>query len=134
MIESLSTTSPQVCRALVLHLCPKLAEAIATPTTDETVHIPAEAIQLANALLRGRGSDIEPELVGSVTAAVLDVLDRTDDMDSIQVSWCAKCTRAPKLTAAWRYPSDIYRPERRAQVDLVVSPSVASCRICSRQA
>lgn len=86
MVESLSTTSPQVCRALVLHLCPKLAEAIATPTTDETVHIPAEAIQLGNALLRGRGSDIEPELVGSVTSAVLDVLDRTDDMDAIQVS------------------------------------------------
>lgn len=85
MYESLSTTSPQVCRALVLHICPKLAEAIATPTTDETVHLPAEAMQLANALLRGRGGDIEPELVASVTASILDVLDRTDDMDSIQV-------------------------------------------------
>jgi len=86
MVESLSTTSSQICRALVLHLCPKLAEAIATPTTDETVHVPAEAIQLANALLRGRGGDIEPELVGSVTASVLNVLDKTDDMDAIQVS------------------------------------------------
>lgn len=85
MFESLSTTSLSVCRALVLHICPQLAAAISTPTTDETIHLPAEAMQLANSLLRGRGGDIEPEYISTVTASVLDALHRTDDMDAIQV-------------------------------------------------
>lgn len=42
-------------------------------------------MQLANSLLRGRGGDIEPEYISTVTASVLDALHRTDDMDAIQV-------------------------------------------------
>ena len=52
LFEALTTFSPECCTALVLHIAPQLAEAISTPTTDETVHLPAEAIQLANALVR----------------------------------------------------------------------------------
>ncbi|KAK1923454.1 armadillo-type protein [Papiliotrema laurentii] len=84
LFESLTTFSPEACRALVLHIAPKLAAAISTPTTDETVHLPGEAIQLANALIRARGEGIEAELVATVTAAILDILQTSDDMDVIQ--------------------------------------------------
>jgi hypothetical protein len=63
-----------------------LTAAITTPTTDETVHIPGEAVQLANALLRSRGGPLEEELVASVGKGVMRLLRATDDTEVIQVS------------------------------------------------
>nr|XP_019009559.1 uncharacterized protein I206_06208 [Kwoniella pini CBS 10737]OCF48340.1 hypothetical protein I206_06208 [Kwoniella pini CBS 10737] len=84
--ESLaSLPDPTVAPALVRLIGPKLAEAISTPVDDDTVHIPGEAVQLANSLIRTRGGPLEPELIGSVTVAVMGVLRTTDDMDVIQV-------------------------------------------------
>ncbi|OCF78060.1 hypothetical protein I204_02066 [Kwoniella mangroviensis CBS 8886] len=83
--ESLaSLPDPSVAPALVRLIGPKLAEAISTPVDDDTVHIPGEAVQLANSLIRTRGGPLEPELIGSVTVAVMGVLRTTDDMDVIQ--------------------------------------------------
>jgi hypothetical protein len=72
--------------ALVHALAPKLEAAITTPVTDETIHIPGEAVQLANSLLRSRAGPIEAELVGTVSGGVVRLLKGTDDMDVIQVS------------------------------------------------
>ncbi|WVQ84827.1 hypothetical protein IAT38_006984 [Cryptococcus sp. DSM 104549] len=69
---------------LVHTLAPKLAALISTPVTDETVHIPGEAVQLANSLIRTRGGPLEAELVATVTRSVMDLLRTTDDMDVIQ--------------------------------------------------
>ena len=80
--------SPEVVRHLVLHVSPRLAAAISTPTTEETLHLPGEALQLANALIRNRGGSFEPELVATITSAVLLLLQSTDDMDVIQVGPC----------------------------------------------
>ncbi|WWD20442.1 hypothetical protein CI109_104918 [Kwoniella shandongensis] len=79
-----SLPSPDITTSLVRHIAPRLAEVISTPVTDETVHMPGEAVQLANSLIRARGGPLEPELVGSVTVAVMGILRETDDMDVIQ--------------------------------------------------
>ena len=63
-----------------------LAQAISMPVGDSTVHLPGEAVQLANSLLRGRNGPIERELVATVSVAVMVCLGETDDMDVIQVS------------------------------------------------
>lgn len=107
LFESLTTFSPEACRALVLHIAPKLAAAISTPTTDETVHLPGEAIQLANALIRARGEGIEAELVATVTAAILDILQTSDDMDVIQhgvVHLTFLVRKDCRLLAQWYVP------------------------------
>ena len=83
-VESISTQSASVVHALVNNLSPRLASLISQPTTNETVHLPGEAIQLANSLLRARGGPIEAELVATVSAAILQLLLSTDDMDVIQ--------------------------------------------------
>ena len=57
---------------------------IASPTNEDTVHIPGEAVQLANAMLKPRGGPLENEYVATVTVAVMECLQRTDDMDVIQ--------------------------------------------------
>ncbi|WVR07905.1 hypothetical protein IAU60_004948 [Kwoniella sp. DSM 27419] len=75
---------PSILPALIRRIAPKLAGVIAEPVTDETVHMPGEAIQLANSLVRTRGGPLEPELIGSVTVAVMAILRETDDMDVIQ--------------------------------------------------
>lgn len=86
-IESLTLfPDPGVLTALVHTLAPKLAAAISTPVTDETVHIPGEAVQLANSMIRMRGGPLETELVATITMAVMGILRTTDDMDVIQVS------------------------------------------------
>lgn len=77
---------PGVLIALVHTLAPKLAAAISTPVTDDTVHIPGEALQLANSMIRMRGGPLEVELVATITRAVMETLRTTDDMDVIQVS------------------------------------------------
>ncbi|WWC92624.1 uncharacterized protein L201_007583 [Kwoniella dendrophila CBS 6074] len=83
--ESLaSLPNPSVAPALVRLIGPKLAEVISTPVDDDTVHIPGEAVQLANSLIRTRGGPLEPGLIGSVTVAVMNILRSTDDMDVIQ--------------------------------------------------
>nr|XP_019043733.1 hypothetical protein I302_08314 [Kwoniella bestiolae CBS 10118]OCF22663.1 hypothetical protein I302_08314 [Kwoniella bestiolae CBS 10118] len=81
-----SLPNPSVAPALVRLIGPKLAEAISTPVDDDAVHIPGEAVQLANSLIRTRGGPLEPELIGSVTVAVMGVLRSTDDMDVIQLN------------------------------------------------
>jgi hypothetical protein len=67
-------------------LGPRLSTLISAPLEDDKIHVPGEAVQLANALLRSRGGPIEMELVQSVTGSVMRVLADTDDMDVIQVS------------------------------------------------
>ncbi|KAK8849809.1 hypothetical protein IAR55_005145 [Kwoniella newhampshirensis] len=76
--------SPEITPSLVRHIAPKLAVVISAPVTDETIHMPGEAVQLANSLIRARGGPLESELVGSVTVAVMTILRETDDMDVIQ--------------------------------------------------
>ncbi|WVO14952.1 hypothetical protein L204_102593 [Cryptococcus depauperatus] len=84
-IESLTLfPDPGVLTAIIHTLCPKLAAAISTPVTDETVHIPGEAIQLANSLIRMRNGPLECQLVTTITRAVMEILKTTDDMDVIQ--------------------------------------------------
>jgi hypothetical protein len=85
LFESLSTLSPPLVYSLIATTSPKLALAISQPLTDETIHLPSEAIQLANSLIRARGGPLEGELVESVTRAVLLCLKETDDMDVVQV-------------------------------------------------
>lgn len=84
LFESLSTR-PHLILTIISHLSPRLSTLISTPTDDETIHVPGEAVQLANSLIRARGGPIEAELVRGVTGAVLSVLAGTDDMDVIQV-------------------------------------------------
>ncbi|KIR36656.1 hypothetical protein I352_01614 [Cryptococcus deuterogattii MMRL2647] len=85
-IESLTLfPDPGVLIALVHTLAPKLAAAISTPVTDDTVHIPGEALQLANSMIRMRGGPLEVELVAIITRAVMETLRTTDDMDVIQL-------------------------------------------------
>jgi hypothetical protein len=84
-VESLAS-QPHIVPSLVHALAPKLTAAITSPTTDETVHIPGEAVQLANALLRSRGGPLEEELVASVGKGVMRLLRATDDTEVIQVS------------------------------------------------
>ncbi|WRT69867.1 uncharacterized protein IL334_006858 [Kwoniella shivajii] len=85
IFESLvSLPDPSVAPALVRLIAPKLAEVISTPVDDDTIHIPGEAVQLSNSLIRTRGGPLEPELMGTVTVAVMNILKETDDMDVIQ--------------------------------------------------
>lgn len=85
LVEAVSNSpSPAVVSSLVLFFAPKLAAVITSPVDDETVHLPAEAVQLANALIKSRGGPLEAELIGTVTVAVMQVLQTTDDMDVIQ--------------------------------------------------
>lgn len=79
-----ASSSPAVVSTLVSFFAPKLAELIITPITDETVYVPGEAVQLANALIKPRGGPLEAELIATVTAAVMTCLQQTDDMDVIQ--------------------------------------------------
>ncbi|WWC66093.1 uncharacterized protein I303_108715 [Kwoniella dejecticola CBS 10117] len=84
-IESLaSLPNPAVAPALVRLIAPRLSEAISTPVDDDTVHVPGEAVQLANSLIRTRPGPLEAELIGTVTAAIMGILRITDDMDVIQ--------------------------------------------------
>ncbi|WOO82150.1 Importin-9 [Vanrija pseudolonga] len=79
-----ASSSPAVVSTLVSFFAPKLAELIITPVTDETVYVPGEAVQLANALIKPRGGPLEAELIATVTVAVMTCLQQTDDMDVIQ--------------------------------------------------
>lgn len=85
LVESLMP-NPMIASALAIHLSPKIAAAITASPDAGSLHIPGEAVQLANSMLRTRGGPIEAELVNSVTAGVMRVLRATDDMDVIQVS------------------------------------------------
>jgi hypothetical protein len=71
--------------ALTHTIAPRLAAVIDTPPTSETIHLPGEAVQLANSMTRTRGGPIEDEFVSTVSVAVMKCLVRTDDMDVIQV-------------------------------------------------
>jgi hypothetical protein len=87
---------PAIVSRIVSILAPRLAAAIsgtgpgatalagAAADEDEQVHVPGEAVQLANSLIRTRGGPIESELVENITAAVMGTLAKTDDMDVIQ--------------------------------------------------
>lgn len=77
-----------IVHSLVCVVAPMLAVDLAAPITDDTIHLPGEAIQLANSLIRGRAGPIEQKLVDTLTSAVIRFLRNTDDMDDIQVS-CA---------------------------------------------
>ena len=77
--------SPVVQSTLVRTIAPKLAQAISEPVTDDTIHIPGEAVQLANALIRYQSGPLDQEMVNGVSVAVLNCLTVTDDMDLIQV-------------------------------------------------
>jgi hypothetical protein len=74
--------------ALTHTIAPRLAAVIDTPPTSETIHLPGEAVQLANSMIRTRGGPIEDEFVSTVSVAVMKCLVRTDDMDVIQVGSC----------------------------------------------
>lgn len=67
-------------------LGPRLAATIAHPVTSANEHLPAEAVQLANSLIRTRGGPIEGELISTVSAAVMECLAKTEDMHVVQVS------------------------------------------------
>lgn len=82
-----SSTTPVV-HTLVVTLCPRLAATIAAPVSSENEHLPAEAVQLANSLIRTRGGPLEVELISTVTAAVMHSLQQTEDMHVVQVSTC----------------------------------------------
>lgn len=85
LVEALAAQpEPAVVRALVDALSPALAQAIAEPPTEETLHVPSEAIQLANALLRPLRAPLPPPLVDQVGEALLATLGRTDDMEVVQ--------------------------------------------------
>lgn len=86
LFESLSSR-PALVGAIVHRLSPRLAALIRTPPDEDDIHVPGEAVQLANSLIRSRAGPIEPELVSAVTAAVMSVLAGTDDMDVIQASF-----------------------------------------------
>lgn len=81
---------PAIVSRIVSILAPRLSAAISGTNVpegsdeDDMVHVPGEAVQLANSLIRTRGGPIEQELVQSITAAVMATLARTDDMDVIQ--------------------------------------------------
>ena len=96
LFETIAMLSPEVVGSLVHHVTPRLASAILAPVTDATIHLPGEAVQLANSLLRSRGGPIEVELVAVVTAATMVCLRKTDDMDVIQVSDDSKWVQADR--------------------------------------
>lgn len=80
-----STSARPVVHALVVSLSPRLAATIASPATPDNEHLAAEAVQLSNSLIRTRGGPLEMELIATVTAAIMDCLQRTDDMSVVQV-------------------------------------------------
>lgn len=82
--EAIVETSPPIAQAIVKALGPRLATLIVQPVTDETVHLPSEAVQLSNSLIRSRGGPLEKELIATATAAIMTLLITTDDMDAIQ--------------------------------------------------
>lgn len=85
LVESIATSpSAQAVSTLVNFLSPRLATLITQPVDEDTLHIPGEAIQLANAIVKPRGGPLEPEYIGTVTVAVMKVLEQTDDMEVIQ--------------------------------------------------
>lgn len=63
---------------------PRIAELILTPTTEDTVYVPGEAVQLANALIKPRPGPLGSDFISSVTASIITLLRGTDDMDVIQ--------------------------------------------------
>ncbi|CAK9782992.1 ARM repeat-containing protein [Cutaneotrichosporon oleaginosum] len=85
LVESIaSSPNPSAISTLVNFLSPRLAELITQPVDEDTLHVPGEAIQLANAIVRPRGGPLEAEYIGTVTVAVMKVLEQTDDMEVIQ--------------------------------------------------
>ena len=84
--EAIIDISPPIAEAIVKTLCPRLATLMIQPVTDETIHLPSEAVQLSNSLIRSRGGPLEKELIATATAAIMTLLVTTDDMDAIQVS------------------------------------------------
>jgi hypothetical protein len=85
LVDSLASSQrPEVVAALVAYFAPKLANIIVTPTTEDTIHLPAEAVQLVNALIKPRAGPLEAEYIATATVAVMECLQRTDDMDIIQ--------------------------------------------------
>ena len=89
-----SETSPLV-TALVERLSQPLATAISTPVTDDTLHLPAEGIQLANSLAQGRGGPLEDVYLRVITSAVIQCLRTTEDMDVVQA--CPPSSSRPSL-------------------------------------
>jgi hypothetical protein len=87
LFEVIVSTSPQtIVQSLVVSLAPSLAATIAAPATPDNEHLAAEAVQLSNSLIRTRGGPLEIELISTVTAAIMESLQRTDDMSVVQVS------------------------------------------------
>ncbi|KAK4689861.1 importin-9, partial [Tremellales sp. Uapishka_1] len=85
LFEAISSLpSPEIVGSLVDHVAPKLAGCISAPVTDDTIHLPGEAVQLANSMLRTRAGPLEAGLISTVTAAIMECLRGTDDMDVIQ--------------------------------------------------
>lgn len=85
LVETLATSSnPATVAALVHYIAPRAAALISAPVTEDTVHLPGEAIQLANALLKTRGGPLEEELIATATVAIMKCLQQTDDADVVQ--------------------------------------------------
>ncbi|KAI9638767.1 armadillo-type protein [Dioszegia hungarica] len=85
LFEALASR-PLLVGTIVTRLSPRLAALIGTRPDEDCIHVPGEAVQLANSLIRSRGGPVEVDLINGVTGAVVGVLAGTDDMDVIQVS------------------------------------------------
>lgn len=85
LVESIATSpNTQAVSTLVRYLSPRLATLITQPVDEDTLHIPGEAIQLANAVVKPRAGPLELEYIATVTVAVMTCLQHTDDMEVIQ--------------------------------------------------
>lgn len=84
IVDALVSGPVAIANATTAFFAPRLAELIRTPVTEETVYVPGEAVQLANALIKPRPGPLGGDFVASVTASVIQLLQGTDDMDVIQ--------------------------------------------------
>ncbi|EIW71451.1 hypothetical protein TREMEDRAFT_42834 [Tremella mesenterica DSM 1558] len=85
LLDVLVDTSPPITRIVVMTLGPNLSKAILT-VDDKSNHLPCEAIQLANRLVRTRDGPLESELIDTVTWAIMNFLRVSEDSDAIQVN------------------------------------------------
>ncbi|RXK36603.1 hypothetical protein M231_06144 [Tremella mesenterica] len=83
LLDVLVDTSPPITRIVVMTLGPNLSKAILT-VDDKSNHLPCEAIQLANRLVRTRDGPLESELIDTVTWAIMNFLRVSEDSDAIQ--------------------------------------------------
>lgn len=85
LVETLAASSnPAVVAALVHYIAPRTAALIEAPVTEETIHLPGEAIELSNALVKSRAGPLEAELIATASVAIMRCLQQTDDADVVQ--------------------------------------------------